>query len=57
MSPLKKYLLSMKTERKLQGRVVKQVVRQEKGDTSAFNDGVTIMIEAHIVPSFIHKES
>jgi hypothetical protein len=47
----------MKTERKLQGRVVKQVVRQEKGDTSAFNDGVTIMIEAHIVPSFIHKES
>jgi hypothetical protein len=47
MSPLKKYLLNLKTGRKLDGRAVKQIVRQENGGTSAFNDGITITIEAH----------
>ena len=61
MSPLKKYLLNVKTARVLEGKIVKQIARRENGVCLEFDDGTAITIEADR-PGFgtffvlIHKE-
>jgi hypothetical protein len=46
MNELKKYLLNKRTARELEGKTVKQIIREKNGIRLEFTDGTAITVEA-----------